>query len=93
MLFCLGEDDLENTGRGNAELVMATISKRRRNEASILVSLSILKRNEPAFLRTCKHRSEPCLFYTLERSKRSEFSLFEHVLHCDGVESFIYIIK
>ena len=39
-------------------LVMATISKRRRNEASILTSFSISKRNEPAFSRTCKDRSE-----------------------------------
>jgi hypothetical protein len=37
-------------------VVMATISK--RNEASILASFSILKRNEPAYSRTCKDRSE-----------------------------------
>jgi hypothetical protein len=34
--------------------VMATISKRRRNETSILTSFSILKRNEPAYSRTYK---------------------------------------
>ncbi len=35
-------------------VVMATISKRRLNEASILASFSISKRNEPAYSRTCK---------------------------------------
>jgi hypothetical protein len=39
-------------------VVMATISKRRWNEASILTSFPILKRNEPAYSRTCKDRSE-----------------------------------
>jgi hypothetical protein len=39
-------------------LVMATISNRRRNKASILSSFSISKRNEPAYSRTCKNRSE-----------------------------------
>ncbi len=42
----------------SAVLVMATISKRRRNEALILASFSISKRNEPAYSRTCKDRSE-----------------------------------
>ncbi len=41
-----------------ADLVMATISKRRQNEASILTLFSISKRNEPAYSRTCKDRSE-----------------------------------
>ncbi len=57
-------------------LVMATISKQRRSEASILTSFSISKRNESAYSRTCKDRSKPCLFYTLERLKWSEFCLF-----------------
>jgi hypothetical protein len=35
-------------------LVMATISKRSRNEDSILTSFSISKRNEPAYSRTCE---------------------------------------
>ncbi len=52
---------------------MATISKRRWNEASILTSFSISKWIEPAYSWTCKDWS---LFYTLERSKRSEFCLF-----------------
>ncbi len=39
-------------------LVMAMISKRRRNEASILTSFSISKRNKPAYSRTCKDPSE-----------------------------------
>jgi hypothetical protein len=38
-------------------LVISTISKRRMNEASILASFSISKRNEPAYSRTCKDRS------------------------------------
>ncbi len=41
-----------------SEIVMATILKRRRNEASILALFSISKRNEPAYSRTCKDRSE-----------------------------------
>jgi hypothetical protein len=43
---------------GLSQLVMATISKRRQNEASIFVLFSISKRNEPAYSRTCKERSE-----------------------------------
>jgi hypothetical protein len=39
-------------------VVMAAISKQRRNEASILASFSISKRNKPAYSRTCKDRSE-----------------------------------
>jgi hypothetical protein len=39
-------------------VVTATISKRRRDKASILTSFSILKRNEPAYSRTCKDQSE-----------------------------------
>ncbi len=39
-------------------VVMSTISKRRRNEASILASFSISKWNKPAYSRTCKDRSE-----------------------------------
>ncbi len=58
---------------------MATISKRRLKEASILTSFLISKRNEPAYSRTCKDRSEPCLFYTLARSKRSKFCLFHKI--------------
>jgi hypothetical protein len=38
--------------------VMATISKRRWNKASILTSFSISKRNKPAYSRTCKDQSE-----------------------------------
>ncbi len=37
-----------------ADLVMATISKRSQNKASILTSFLISKRNEPAYSRTCK---------------------------------------
>jgi hypothetical protein len=48
---------------------MAMISKRKRNEASILTSFSISKRNEPAYSRSCKDRSEANL------SKRSELGL------------------
>ncbi len=69
---------------------MATILKRRQNEASILSSFSISKRNEPAYSRTCKDRSEVnpaystpqkdqselCLLYKLQRAKRSEVCLF-----------------
>ncbi len=40
---------------------MSTISKRRRNEASILTSFSISKRNEPAYSRTCKDRAKRTL--------------------------------
>jgi hypothetical protein len=47
-------------------LVMATISKRRRNEASILTSFLISKRNEPAYSRTCKDRSEANPAYSIE---------------------------
>ncbi len=39
-------------------ITTATISKQRRNEASILTSFSISKRNEPAYSSTCKDRSE-----------------------------------
>jgi hypothetical protein len=39
-------------------LEMATIWKRRRNEASILTSFSIWKQNEPAYTRTWKDLSE-----------------------------------
>jgi hypothetical protein len=35
-----------------SKVIMATILKRRRNEASILTSFSIWKRNEPAYSRT-----------------------------------------
>ncbi len=55
---------------------MATISKRRRNEASILTSFSISKRIRPAYSRTCKDRSEFCLFHKFERLKQSELCLF-----------------
>jgi hypothetical protein len=47
-----------NIGQHVFILVMATISKRWRNEASILTSFSISKRNEPAYSRTCKDQSE-----------------------------------
>ncbi len=40
------------------QIVMVTISKQRRNEASILSSFSISKRNEPAYSSTCKDRIE-----------------------------------
>jgi hypothetical protein len=39
-------------------IIMATISKRRRNKASILNLFLISKRNEPSYSRTCKDRSE-----------------------------------
>jgi hypothetical protein len=40
------------------EVVLAMITKGRRNEASILSSFSISKRNELAYSRTCKDRSK-----------------------------------
>jgi hypothetical protein len=39
-------------------VVMAMISKRRLNKASILSSFSIWKQNESAYSRTCKDPSE-----------------------------------
>jgi hypothetical protein len=57
----LGQLVLYGTHVAKTELysvVMARISKRRRNEASILASFSISKRNEPTYSRTCKDRSE-----------------------------------
>jgi hypothetical protein len=39
-------------------LVMSTMLKRRQNEASILASFSISKRDDPAYSRTCKDRSK-----------------------------------
>jgi hypothetical protein len=54
-------------------LVMATISNRRRNEASILTSFSISKRNEPAYSRTCKDQSEANLHLRKSEAKRILF--------------------
>ncbi len=47
---------------------MSTLSKRRRNEASILASFSISKRNEPVYSRTCKDRSENPAYSTQANS-------------------------
>jgi len=49
-------------------VVMAMISKRRQNEASILASFSISKRNEPVYSRTCKDRSENPAYSTQANS-------------------------
>ncbi len=57
-------------------VVMATISKRRRNEASILASFSISKRNEPANSRTCKDRSEANLLILHLRKIEAKQILF-----------------
>jgi hypothetical protein len=51
---------------------MATISKQRRNEATILTSFSISKRNEPAYSSTCKDRSEANPAYSTNWTDRSE---------------------
>ncbi len=72
---------------GLPALVMATISKRRRNEASLLSSFSKVQSGAKsvysANLKVClfhkfekSKRSELCLFHKLERSKRSEVCLF-----------------
>ncbi len=52
---------------------MATISKRRRNEASILTSFSISKRNEPAYSRTCKDRTLLILHLRKIEAERTRF--------------------
>jgi hypothetical protein len=57
----------------SSAVVMATISKRRRNEASILTLFSISK---PAYSRTCKDRSEANPAYSTPWKDRSEFCLF-----------------
>ena len=57
-------------------VVMATISKRRWNEASILASFSISKRNEPANSRTCKDRSEANLLILHLRKIEAKQILF-----------------
>ncbi len=58
-------------------LIMAMISKRRRNEASILTSFPISKRkNEPAYSRTCKDRSEANPAYSTPYKDRSEFCVY-----------------
>jgi hypothetical protein len=51
-------------------ILKVTILKRRRNEASILTSFTISKRNEPAYSRTCKDRSDANpVYYTLRKSE------------------------
>jgi hypothetical protein len=40
------------------QLVMATISKQRQNEASTMTLFAISKPNEPSYSRTCQDRSE-----------------------------------
>ncbi len=63
-------------------LVMAMISKRRRNEASILTSFSISKRNEPAYCRSLfisqiwKNQAERTLFIPQIRKIEAKRSLF-----------------
>jgi hypothetical protein len=55
---------------------MATISKRRRNEASILTSFSLSKPNEPAYSRTCKDRSKKNLLILHLRKIKAKQILF-----------------
>ncbi len=57
-------------------IVMATILKRRRNEASILASFSISKRKKPAYSRTCKDRSEANLLIVHLRKIEEKRILF-----------------
>ncbi len=55
---------------------MATISKRRGNEASILSSFSLSKRNEPAYSRSSKDRGEANHAYSTPQKVEAKRTLF-----------------
>ncbi len=74
-------------------VVMATISKRRRNAVSILTSFLISKRNEPAYSSTCKIKAKRTLLILHLRKIEAKRILFIPQIQKIEAERTLFIPK
>ncbi len=82
-------------GQRAYRVVIATISKRRQNKASILASIlasfSISKQNQPAYSRTCKDHMEANPAYSTPRKIEAKRILFIQQIRKTEAERTLFI--